>query len=76
VQKHPPGAAAALPSAVQGDPQPQHPSSPTPPAASASLTEQQRQQLHTYLDYMLEINQNMNLTGALWMAMVDGEQIY
>ena len=28
------------------------------------LTAQQHQQLEAYLDYMLEINQSMNLTGA------------
>lgn len=35
-----------------------------PPVAAYSLSERQEEQLRIYLDYMLEVNKSMNLTGV------------
>ena len=37
------------------------------PIESAGLSEHQLTQLHTYMDYLLEVNKVMNLTGAPWL---------
>lgn len=36
---------------------------PSPPVSAYGLSERQQEQLRIYLDYMLDINKSMNLTG-------------
>ncbi len=50
---------------MQVTPAPTRPSGPRP---SADLSSQQLQQLWQYLDYLLEVNKVMNLTGAAQAA--------